>query len=727
MAARAAERFLQTAWVRRALEGPIARRAQIALVIVVAFYIFVGQIFAAPPAILFLGAVLGSLSALVAMGIVLIYRANRFINFAQGDLGAIAAVLGVSLIATRGWPFMGALAAGLAAALLIGAFVEFVFVRRFSKAPRLIVTVASIGIAQLLQGGQLALPAAFGLDFAPQNFPTPFDFSFEWHPVVFRGNHVLAMIMVPLVALALGAFFRYSRVGIAVRGAAESSDRAWMLGIPVTKINTVVWVLAAGLSGTAALLRAPIVGVSIGTVLGPSLLLRALAAAVIGRMESLPVTFGAAVGLGMIEQAVFWDTGRSLITDAVLFGVILVGLLLQRRGRASRVGDEATSSWSATREVRPIPPELRKLPEVIWGRVGIFAVIGAVLLIVPLVIEDNRVNLMGVGVIYAMVGVSLLVLTGWSGQISLGQMAFFGFGMATAGTLVSNGWDFLLAIALGGLVGAGVAIVIGLPALRIRGPFLAVATLGFALASSSYFLNEEFFDWLVPGERLERPILFGKFDFESEIVFYFFLLTLLGLTIRAVHSLRNSRPGRALIAARDNPRAAQAYGVNLTSIRLFGFAMSGFLAAIAGGAFMFHQHRFAQSVLRPEFNIRIFSMAVIGGLGSLPGILFAAVYFTVLESLISSQRAQLFTSGLGLLFILLVFPGGLGQIIYDLRDAVLRRIARRRDLIVPSLLADVGAQTEAEAEPVVLQAPISPNGGRDVTAEIPAVTRRRTR
>ena len=717
----ATERLVQWERLRRVLDTSLARRAQVALAIALVFYVFVGRIFSAPVAILFLGAVLGSLSALVAMGIVLIYRANRFINFAQGDLGAIAAVLGVSLLATKGWPFFGALAAVIAAALVIGAVVEVLFVRRFSKAPRLIVTVASIGIAQLLQGGQLALPAAFGLDFAPQEFPTPFDFSFEWHPVVFRGNHVLAMIVVPLLALGLGAFFRYSRVGIAVRGAAESSDRAWMLGIPVTRINTIVWVLAAGLSGAAALLRAPIVGVSIGTVLGPSLLLRALAAAVIGRMESLPVTFGAAVGLGMVEQAVFWDTGRTLITDAVLFGVIIVGLLFQRRGRVSRVGDEATSTWTASREVRPIPPEMRGLKEIVWGRFATFGAVAALLLLLPLVIEDSRVNLMGVGVIYAMVGISLLVLTGWGGQISLGQMAFFGFGMATAGSLVQNGWDFLLAIAIGAFVGAGVAIVIGLPALRIRGPFLAVATLGFGLASSSYFLNEEFFPWLVPTERLDRPILFGKFDFESEIVFYLFLLSLLLLSIRAVDSLRKSRPGRALVAARDKPRAAQAYGVDLTKIRLFGFALSGFLAALAGGAFMFHQHRFAQAVLRPEFNIRIFSMAVIGGLGSVPGILIAAAYFTALDFFVASERAQLFTSGIGLLLILLLFPGGLGQIVYDVRDAVLRRIAKRRDLVVPSLLADVGAAAAPPEEPEILSTPISPTGAE------PSRRRARTR
>lgn len=694
------------------LQHPVARRVQLVAAVVILVYVFVARIFPAPAAILFLGAVLGSLSALVAMGIVLIYRANRFINFAQGDLGALAALLGVLLVAQQGWPLLGGLAVGILAALLLGAVVEILFIRRFSKAPRLIVTVASIGIAQILAGGQLALPSVFGIDFAPQSFPTPFDFTFTWSPVVFSGSHILAMLVVPAVVVGLSAFFRYSRVGVAVRGAAEASERAWLLGIPVTRINVIVWVLAASLSAIGVFLRVPIVGVSIGTVLGPALLLRALAAAVIGRMENLPVTFGAAVVLGMVEQAVFWDTGRTLITDAVLFGVIIAGLLLQRRGKASRVGDESASSWSASREFRPIPPELRSLPEVVWARFGLAAVVALFLIVVPPFISDARVNLMGVGLVYAMVGLSLLVLTGWGGQISLGQMAFFGFGMASAGSLVLNGWNFFLAIVAGALVGAGVAVVIGIPALSIRGPFLAVATLGFALASSSYFLNEEFFGWLVPTERVLRPTLFQRFDLEDELIFYFFLLVLLAFTIRAVISLRASRAGRALVAARDNPRAAQAYGINLTKVRLFGFALSGFIAALAGAAFVFHQHTLARNVLTTEFNIRIFSMAVIGGLGSVPGIIVAAAYFASLDFFVSSPRAQLFTSGAGLLLILLIFPGGLGQILYDLRDAFLRRVAVRRHIVVPSLVADVREETTEDLPTVMDEPPEPVRGGK---------------
>src|SRR5439155_14402246 len=148
-----------------------------------------------PVPVLLIGAVLGSLSALIASGIVLVYRANRIINFAGGDLGALAGVLGVCLIVGLGWPVLLAFGAGLAPALVLGALVEILFIRRFARAPRLILTVATIGIAQLLAFGQLALPSAFGFHTMPFEFPTPFNASLHWAPVVFRGHRILALVV----------------------------------------------------------------------------------------------------------------------------------------------------------------------------------------------------------------------------------------------------------------------------------------------------------------------------------------------------------------------------------------------------------------------------------------------------------------------------------------------------------------------------------------------------
>src|SRR5205807_9003224 len=231
----------------------------------------------------------------------------------------------------------------------------------FAKAPRLILTVATIGLSELFAAGQLALPKLFNFTLAPQP-PVPFHFRWTWFPVTFNAGHLLILIVVPIVTLGLVAFFRYTDIGIAVRAQAESADRASLLGVPVERVGTPVWVMAAGMSGLGVLLRLPIQGVAIGSVLGPSLLLRALAAAVIGRMESLPVTFVAAVALGVVEQSVFFVSGNTIVVDAVMFFVIIAALLFQRRRTLSRASDTGISTWAAVREVRPIPRELAGVP-----------------------------------------------------------------------------------------------------------------------------------------------------------------------------------------------------------------------------------------------------------------------------------------------------------------------------------------------------------------------------
>ena len=675
-----------------ALDSPDVRFGGQVGLAALALLVFVGILYPAPPPILFLGIVLGSLNALIAMGIVLVYRANRIINFAQGDLGAVAAILAASLIVGPGWPFFLAVAAGLVAALVLGAVTEILIIRRFAKSPRLILTVATIGLQQVFIFAQLALPSAFGYDVIPQP-PVPFSFRFRWDFVVFQGGHLLILIVVPIVTVALAAFFRYTRMGIAVRASAESSDRAELLGIPVKRVQTLVWIIAAGLGALATLLRLPIQGVSIGGALGPALLLRALAAAVLGRME-MPRTFAFALLLGAIEQSVLYVTGRTIVVDAIMFALIIGGLLLQRRDRNfSRADDTGASSWTAVREVRPIPRELKGLPIVGRAQVVGMAFIAVLLVLYPLTMTASAVNLLGVGLIFGMIMLSLALLTGWAGQISLGQLAFAAIGACVAGTLYQHGWNFFLCLLMAGLVGAIVAVLIGLPALRIQGLFLAVSTLAFALATGVFFVNEEFFPWLVPDTNVRslRPELFGKFDLETEHTYYYVLLVVFVLVVASVRSLRNSRSGRVLVATRDNTRAAQSYGISPTRARLSAFALSGFIAALAGGVYFFHQHGLSGSLVEAPRNLVVFSMAVIGGLGSIPGALLGAGYLMFLNnsSFTRTPSAQFLGSGVGVLFVLMVLPAGLGGLLYDIRDSVLRRLARAKGIVVPSLLADI--------------------------------------
>lgn len=649
------------------------------------------------------GALIGSISALLAVGIALVYRANRIVNFAQGDLGVVPALLAILLLAPdqpggppdlfTGLPYLVALVVGLGAALVLGFLVEKLFILRFSRAPRLLLTVATIGVAQLLAGIALFMPRWFGFKGmgAPQLDP-PFDVSTRIGGVVFDDNDLMVFILVPILLGGLSWFLRGTRMGIAIRGVAERSDRAAMLGVPVGRVQTTVWVLTTVLAFVTVFLRSGVISVPIGSALGTTVLVRALAAAVIGRMESFPRITAAAIGLGIVEQAIVYDTGRDIYVFPVVFAIIVVAAALNRRRRGSRVADDIASTWQAVREIRPIPTELRGLPEVRAVRYGGLALLAAVLVALPLVLPDGKLTIATDTAIVATVAVSLVLLTGWAGHVSLGQMAFAAIGGAGGGWVTQSAeLDLALGLLAGGLLGAAVAVVVGLPAARAGGLTLAVITLALASATLYWLLNPELFDWVPRGRFREDPTLFGRIPIESEASFYALAIAVLAIAIAMLVGIRHSRTGRVLIALRENPRAAESYGINATRTMLAAFAFSGFVAAMAGALFVHHQQGLSNSVagnpFAAEASLRVFSIAVIGGLGSIPGAIAGTVYVFAVQYYMLPEYRFLAT-GFGLLVILLVLPGGLGAGLAEARDAGLRWVAKRRKILVPSLVAD---------------------------------------
>ena len=628
-----------------------------------------------------LGLVFGSLYALIAVGLVLVYRANRVVNFAQAELGSVAAIVAIELVIEYDLNYFLAITTGFAAAALSGIIVDLVVVRVFRNAPRLILAVATIGVAQILTGLSIQIPLWWSGPTAVlrRSFTTPFDVRFTIFPVRFSGDHLMAMIAVPLIILALTAFLRLTDYGVAIRAAAENGDRAQLLGMPVARLSTIVWGIAGLLSAVAVILRVSILGFTTFSSVsggGSSLLLRTFAAAVIARMENMAVAAVAALGIGVFESSAIWIFSNSTYSDALLVGVILIALLAQR-GYFSRMAETGISTWRALREVRPIPAELRRLPEVRWGLTGLWIALGTVVLTFPLWASPGREQLASLIFIYSIVAVSLVVLTGWVGQISLGQWALVGFGGAAASVLVGrHGIDLFLALPAAMAVGAVVALVIGIPALRISGPFLAVTTLAFAVTARTFFLEDRYLPWFVQ-ESIERPVLWERLPIALDWQFYYFALVFLILVFLAARNLRSSRTGRALVAVRDNEPAAQSTSLNVPVLKLTAFAISGAIAGLAGALYVLHQRGLNTDSFGPEVSLRLFTMVVIGGLGSLPGAILGAVYVRSIEYFVGGGWALL-ASGGGILLVLLVLPGGLGAGMYRVRDEILRWIARRR-------------------------------------------------
>jgi branched-chain amino acid transport system permease protein len=258
--------------------------------------------------------------------------------------------------------------------------------------------------------------------------------------------------------------------------------------------------------------------------------------------------------------------------------------------------------------------------------------------------------------------------------------------------------DLTLALLVAGLAGVVAAVIVGLPALRMKGLFLAVSTLGFGLATSSYLLNPYFFHW-VPNNRILRPPLFGRISLDSPTRIYYFCLAITAVVMLGLRGIRHSRTGRVLVALRENERAAQAFGVSATRAKLTAFAISGFVAAVAGCLFVHHQQAYDQQSFDPNLSIIMFTAAVIGGLGSLTGGVFGAVFLEGGFFLLPGNW-RYFSSAVGVLFVLLVIPGGLGSVAYRLRDLWLRWVADRNDIVVPSMVADRRVEPPPSPAPV---------------------------
>ncbi|MGH9095326.1 MAG: branched-chain amino acid ABC transporter permease, partial [Acidimicrobiales bacterium] len=428
------------------------------LALIVGFLVVEHLVFHSSPPDLISGACLGALYGLIGVGLVLIYRTARIINFAAAAIGAIPAIVALLLDIQDGINYVAVLPIALLGGPLLGAVVDVLVIRRFARSPRLILTVVTLGVAQTLAVLGFFIPIWLGARAGETpNVPTPWgglEIRNGTGRPVLTGNQVFAVIVVVALAAGLAAFLRYTRLGIALRASAENADRAALLGIPVKRIQTAAWAIAGLVGAMAIFVSAPLIGVPSDASLGFSTLLYALAAAVIGRMERIGVTLIAGMAIGVLISASVTRSGDSSVASALMLPLILVALLAQRKS-LSRGQDTGVSSYQVLKEYRPIPKELRHLREVQVARRVLPLLFVALAVVLPFVVGAPNLPSLILLPIYGIVAVSLVVLTGWAGQISLGQFGIVGAGAAVAGGLVANhNIDFFAALGLG--IAAGV-------------------------------------------------------------------------------------------------------------------------------------------------------------------------------------------------------------------------------------------------------------------------------
>jgi ABC-type branched-subunit amino acid transport system ATPase component/ABC-type branched-subunit amino acid transport system permease subunit len=664
--------------------------------------------------LLFDGVINGLIISLLAMGIVLVYRSTRVINFAVGNMGLVGATLLVILTVNYGVPYWLATIVAIVVGTLFGTIMELIVVRRLFTAPRVIMLVATIGIAGLSLAIVFALP---DLDDLGATYPSAVDKT--WTDVFdtgvqVRGAQLAVLIVVPIVTVALGWFLNRTLVGRTVKASAENPDLARVQGINPKVVSTAVWSIAGFVATLTMVLIAAGGTANDVTILGPNTLVRALTAAVIAGLVSFPRAMLAGIAIGLFEAIVKFNyLDKPGLIDLLLFIAVLIAVALQSRGTR-----EETQTFSFTPKVRQVPEQLRS---VWWVRhlnkmfLGVLVVIAA---LVPLMITAPSRQLLYATIgCFAIAALSLTVLTGWAGQLSLGQMAFAGFGALFAAGLARGQHynlgivnikpghvPFALAILIASLLTAGLAVLIGVGALRVRGLLLAVSTFAFGVTAVAYFYRQPF---LSGGASSLVSFPRGKvlgIDLSSQRNYYWAVLVVLVIAVLVVSHLRQSGIGRTTIAVRDNENTAGAYTVGRSSTKLRAFALAGGLAGLGGAmlAGAIESIPYGERYFLVNDSLLLVSMVVIGGIASPMGAVLGAIWVVGMPAFFpDNELVPLLTSSLGLLFLLLYFPGGFVQVGYAARDALLGWAARRRGEVDTTRRVVVPATLTRQVRPPV--------------------------
>src|SRR4051812_20177241 len=654
--------------------------------------------FETPLPVIALGTIIGLTYGLLSVGLVLVYRSNRIINFAHGETGAFAAAIFGLFTTKYHINYYLFLPVGLAAGYSAGALAEVGVVRRLRKAPRLMSVVATLGVGQFLVlfGALINNQAGAGSLFPqPPGLPVR-----NLGALRLTQAYMGMLIFAPIVVLLVALFLKYSRFGLAIRSAAANPEAARMAGIPAARMSSLAWGMAGALSAFTAILTQPTRGFTSGETFGPGLLLRALAGAVLARMNSLPLALAGGVALGIIEQLLLWNKPQSGLVEVALFGIILVTLLLQRQ-RGGR--DEEKGSWAAVQALRPIPEALQRL----WlvrnlGLLVGLLVVGFAAALPVLISNSTSITMVSI-MAFSIIGLSVGIITGLGGQLSLGQFAIGGIGAWASFEVSSRTGNFALSFLYAGLAGAVVSLLIGLPALRIRGLFLTVTTLSFALVTPAFLLQQGWIlgDGVDPG----RPCLEStcKHALDTGEAYYFFALPVLVLVTLLARNVRCGGFGRLLTAIRDNEDAARAFTVPAARVKTQGFLLAGFVAGIGGALYGHALSRIGSSTFPTSASIAVVAMTVIGGISLLAGPIIGAVFVLGVPAFLPLDSAGLAATSFGQLLIILYLPAGLGGLAEPVRDRIVKALGRRAGIDVdaaydetPTAIGSAPAATSAQ-------------------------------
>ncbi|MEU9859673.1 ATP-binding cassette domain-containing protein [Streptomyces sp. NPDC047971] len=665
------------------------------------------------------GLVSGALYALLATGLVLSYSASGLFNFAHGATAYLCALAFYELHSGFGWPAVPtALLLVCVVAPALGWGLDRLMFRKLARVGETAQIVATIGLLVALPAAGLWLvelleragapvqPAEnqFGL---PGVGPSP---AVSWQPVDGVGvdsDQLITWIATALVAAGLWVLMRHTRLGLHLRAAVDNRSLTELRGISADRLSSIAWMLSSGLAGLAGVLATPLLGLSAHDY--TLFLFVSATAAVLGRFVSVPLAFAGGLGLGVLQNLVagyasFAEdiTGfRTAVPFLILFGGLVV---LARRRRAA--GTAAAD-----------PPPVDYLAGKRWGRRwGVWAVAGGLLaLAFYTVTTPFWSGILAQGLAIGLVFMSFTVVTGLGAMVSLAQATFVTGAALVAGLLMSRGWPFVAAAVVGTAAAALLGAVVALPALRLGGRSLALATLALAFLADQVLFQV---GWLRNGDtgwEIPRPVL-GPVDLTDDRALGVALVLLCAAVVWLLTWLRGSRWGRAVLAVRSAPEAAAASGVSVVRTKLLVFTVSAALAGFGGVLYASYNTRITATDFTAMTGLVWLAVVVAAGVRRPQFAVVAGLVFAVVPHLMATyvtESAHLPVILFGLAGLALANdPDGYCAALPS------RRAARRSAASAGARLPEHGGpSTDVEAD-----GPPAPREGRPAPAGVAART-----
>jgi sulfate-transporting ATPase len=578
-----------------------------------------------------LGVGAGALYAMIGQGLVLIYRGSGVLNFAQGAFAAAGAYLFYDLTENVGLPAAAAVPIALFAAAALGALAHVVVMGRLRAAGPFVKLIATLGMLVALEQ---AIVMRYGTDplVAAPFLPAS---SISLGGGIGLGvDRVIILGIVVAISIALTVWLRVARTGLAVSAVAEDAEAAAALGISPLAIGALTWALGCVLAAAGGILLAPISGLDPSTL--TFVVIPALASALVGGFRSFGLTLLGGLAIGIAASLTSYYVSAPGWSQAVPFAVIVLALAL----RGTALPDRGAL--------------IERLPRVGSGEVHlrwVAAAAGAAAMaiaVLPPVWTDGVTASLEVALVCA----SIVVVTGFAGQISLAQFSLAGVGALVAARVVVDGGPYWLALLAGAMVTVPIGVAVGLPALRTRGSSLAIATLGLSLVIQSLVLADQAWTGGLNGLQVGYIHLFGV-DVDPILHsgrYATVLVVVVALVLLGVANLRRSPLGRVMLAVRGNERAAAALGANVAAVKLYAFAVAAGIAGLAGGFIAFRTNLLTFDNFNAEQSIRVIALTVIGGVGFACGPLVGAVYAA--GGLFAVAVAQLFGADIGNVLVL---------------------------------------------------------------------------